>query len=306
LEVIMKRSKTTVLAVLVLMAAIAVNAFAEAEQKVQKTFDKSKEIRFKLVLGGCAIQPSSDGKIHVDLVYSFSKEDYEPILEVKSQYLLLQEKFRENNAKGFSRWTVSIPEGVAIDFNSATGDLTISGLTVDIKGSTGTGELNIEKVKGDVRFSTGTGRVDVLDSEGDFEVGSGTGRVTVRNFKGDISAESGTGDVDARDITLERKGEFSSGTGTAEVVFPGGENFELSVSSGTRNAILKMNGRPIQGFFEFGCQAKRGRIVCSEKFDKEEEYTENDTKHFLKSFTRGKGTPKISVKTGTGRAELVK
>jgi DUF4097 and DUF4098 domain-containing protein YvlB len=302
----MKRTKTTFLFVFVLMAAFTVKAFAEADQTVQKTFDKSKEVRFKLVLGECQIQPSADGKIHVNLVYSYSKGDFEPILEERNRYLLLQEKFHENNPKGYSRWTVAVPEGVELDFESATGDLTVGGMTLTMKGSTGTGDLNIEKVKGDLRLSTGTGRVDVLDSEGDFQVSSGTGRVSVRNFNGNIEASSGTGNVDAADITLKDKGEFSSGTGDAEVVFPGGGNFNLTVSSGTGDASVKMNGRPIQGFFEFTCQAKRGRIVSPEKFDKEEEFTENDTKHLLKSFTRGKDSPKVYIKTGTGRAELIR
>jgi hypothetical protein len=302
----MKASKKIVPLVLVMMTAFAAGLFAEADQKVQKTFDKSKEVRFKLVLGDCEIGPSNDGKIHVDLAYSYSRGDFEPILEERSRYLLLQEKFHGDNPKGNSHWQVAIPEGVEIDFNSATGNLAITGMTVDIEGDTGTGDLDIDKVKGDIRLHTGTGRIDIVDSEGDFEVNSGTGRVIVRNFTGNIEAASGTGSVDARGITLEGDGEFSCGTGDAEVDFPAGGKFSLSVHSGTGDAVVRMNGQPLRGFFEFTCQAKRGRIVCSEKFDKEEEYTQNDTKHLLKSFTRGQDMPKVYIKTGTGKAELIK
>ena len=67
-----------------------------------------------------------------------------------------------------------------------------------------------------------------------------------------------------------------------------------------------MNGQPLRGRFEFTCQAKRGRIVCPEKFDKEEAYTDHETKYLVKSFTRGEDASKIRVRTGTGEAKLTK
>ena len=184
--------------------------------------------------------------------------------------------------------------------------MTVAGLAADLTGSTGTGDLTLEKLKGNLHLSTGTGRVQVLDSEGDFELSSGTGRVTVRGFKGNLEASSGTADVHASEVTLESAGEFSSGTGDAQVVFPSGGDFDLSVSSGTGDAILKMNGQSLRGHFELTCEAKRGRIVCPEKSDKEEAYTDHKTKYLLKCFTRGEEASKIRVSTGTGEAKLVK
>jgi DUF4097 and DUF4098 domain-containing protein YvlB len=298
--------KTTLLLPLVLLTAIKVGVFAEDVQEIQKRFSQSSEVRLKLVLGQCEIGPSSDGKIHVKLVYAYSQGGFEPILKERSRYLLLQEKFHGTNPEGHSRWTLAVPDGVEIAFRSATGDLTVASLAADLTGSTGTGDLNLDKVKGNLHLRTGTGRVQVLDSEGDCELSSGTGRVTVRGFKGNIEASSGTGDVHASEVTLESDGEFSSGTGDAEVVFPGVGDFDLSVSSGTGSAVVKMNGQPIQGRFEFTCQAKRGRIVCPEQFDQEEAYTDHKTKYLLKSLTRGDDASKIRVSTGTGQAKLVK
>ena len=302
----MKRMKTTLLLPLVLVTAFEVSVFAEGEQEIQKTFSQSSEVRLKLVLGECEIGPSSDGKIHVELAYAYSRGGFEPILKERSRYLLLQEKFHGTNPEGHSRWTLAVPDGIEIAFSSATGDLTVAGLAADLTGSTGTGDLNLDKVKGNLHLRTGTGRVQVLDSEGDFELSSGTGRVTVRGFKGNIEASSGTADVHVSEVNLESDGEFSSGTGDAEVVFPGVGDFELSVSSGTGSAVVKMDGQPLQGHFEFTCQAKRGRIVCPEKFDKEEAYTDHETKYLVKSFTRGEDASKTRVSTGTGEAKLTK
>jgi len=302
----MKKQKTAILSILFLLTALSLHVFAEPEQTVQKTFEKMKEVRLKLALGDCRIEASRDGKIHVDLVYSYEKGSFEPILEERGQRVTLEEKFHDDNPRGYSRWTLAIPEGTEIDFKSGTGNLFISGLTVDAKGSTGTGDIEIQKAKGEFRLSSGTGNVEVTEAEGEIEVSSGTGRVSIRSSKGTIEASSGTGDVEAEDITLVDDGEFSSGTGDVEVVLPTGEGFELNVSSGTDSAVVKLNGRPVQGYFEFTAQAKRGRIVSAESYDKQDEYREHDTLYLRKSFTRGKDTPKVYIRTGTGKAELKK
>ena len=70
----MKRMRTALLLPLVLVTAFEVGVFAEGEQEIQRTFSQSSEVRLKLVLGECEIGPSSDGKIHVELAYAYSRE----------------------------------------------------------------------------------------------------------------------------------------------------------------------------------------------------------------------------------------
>jgi len=231
---------------------------------------------------------------------------YEPRMEERRDTLYLEEKMHGNNPKGYSTWTVEVPDDIEIDFKSATGNLAVAGLNLEIDGSTGTGNIELSQVEGKYDLSSGTGDVEAYDSEGEFEFSSGTGNVEIKNCKGNFDASSGTGDVNAEGLTLEFDGEFSSGTGDAEVSFPDGTDFELRVSSGTDDAILNMNGKQVKGYFEFTCHARKGRIVCPVKFDNEEEYKQNDQTYLRKSFTQGKDTPKIYIKTGTGTAKLEK
>lgn len=300
----MKRPKILVLSALFILSVFSISLLAGAEKEIQKTYEKKKEVRLKLVLGDCQITNSSDGKIHVHLVYDYENIRFEPVMEEKGRYLYLREKMHGNNPQGYSRWALAVPNDAEIDFSTATGELSISGQTVKIEGKTGTGDIELTQAKGDFDLSTGTGNLYVMDSEGEFDLKSGTGRVSIRNSKGNIDASSGTGNVDVQQITLVDFGEFSSGTGDAEVSFPEGEGFDLTISSGTDKAVLDMKGKPVQGYFEFTANARRGRIVCPFSFDKEEELQENDNKYVKKSFTKGKDTPKIYVKTGTGRAEI--
>jgi DUF4097 and DUF4098 domain-containing protein YvlB len=281
---------------------------ASPEEKVDKTFGKKDEIRFKLILGDCQLKKSSDGRIHVHLVYSYEPDmSYEPRIEERGNKLYLEEKMRGNNPKGYSTWTVEVPDDIEIDFKSATGSLVVEGLKLEIDGSTGTGDIDLIKIKGEFDLRTGTGNVEAFDSEGEFELSSGTGDVEIKNCKGNFDVSSGTGNVDAEGLTVELDGDFASGTGDAEVSFPDGTDFELRVRSGTDDAILNMNGKQIKGYFEFTCHARKGRIVSPVKFDKEEEYKQNnDQLYYRKSFTQGKDIPKVYIKTGTGTARLKK
>ncbi len=303
----MKKTKAILSVLIFLSLLMSTGLFAAQEEKIEKTFDKKDEVRFKLVLGDCQLEKSSDGRIHVHLVYSYGpKMNYVPKLEERGDTLYLEEKIREKNPRGYSRWTVAIPDETEIDFSSASGNLFIEDLDLKIDGYTGTGEIDLKKVRGKFDLISGTGRVKVSDSEGNFEVRSGTGRVIIENCRGNFDASSGTSDVRAEGLTIEYEGDFDSGTGDVEVAFPDGTDFELTLDSGTNDAVLDMKGRSIEGYFELECQAKRGRIISPVKFDDEEEYGDDDQKYFRKSFTKGNGTPKVYIRTGTGKAKLIK
>ena len=105
-------------------------------------------------------------------------------------------------------------------------------------------DIDLRNVKGKYDLSTGTGYVDLIESQGDFDLSSGTGNVKIKNCEGDFDASSGTGNVSAEGLTIDYEGDFSSGTGDVEVEFPQGTDFELTVASGTDDAVLDMNLQP--------------------------------------------------------------
>jgi len=291
--------------VLILMIS-SITLYAQKEKKIEKTFSGKSEIKIKLVLGSCYINKSNDNNIHVHLIHSYNEGDFEPKFKEKSKSVVVQEKFYgDDHDGGYSKWTISIPENMEVDFNSATGDLFLDGVSdVEIDGSSGTGEIEIENASGEFKLNSGTGYVQVADSKGEFDLNSGTGRVKIKNSQGDFDANSGTGNVEATDITIEDEADFNSGTGDAEVIRPKGTDYDLSISSGTNDAILDMDGLPIKGYSEFKANARSGKIVCPEKFDREEEYEQGDNEYIKKSFTKGGDTPRVFISTGTGKAKL--
>lgn len=288
----------------ILFISFSMNTSVFAQKEITRDFEKRETIKLKLALGSLVINKSSDDQIHVFLEHTFDDDNFEAIFKERNRSLQIKEKFYGGNPKGYSKWELSVPDGVEIDFQTGTGDLTIEGVNIKIEGNTGTGDIEVIDSKGKYKLSTGTGEILVSLSEGDFNVNAGTGRVYIEDSTGDFHANSGTGGVEAENITLLDDGIFNSGTGSAYVKAPKGDDFVLTVNSGTGDAVLDMDGQKLQGYFELSTNKKRGRIKSSVKFDKEEEYGNGEEVTIKKSLTAGKKSPEYRINTGTGKAEL--
>ena len=291
-----------------LCLCLGVQSFAQRATTVEKTFEGITDVRIKLVLGDCAPRSGKSDRIRAHVVYTYDEDEFEPRFRERGGTVVLEEKFFDGDSpRGYSKWTIEVPENADVDFNSATGDVTIEGVYDEIEGSTGTGYYEIRNAKGEFDLSTGTGDIDMERCEGEIELSSGTGDVRVVDCTGNFDIGSGTGDVEGRNITIEIEGEFRSGTGDAEVAGLKGDDFDLSISSGTDDAVLNMRGNPIQGRFEFRCHARKGRIISPIDFDEENVIDRGEDNEYLeKIFTKGKDTPRYEISTGTGTAKLVR
>jgi hypothetical protein len=280
--------------------------FAQTEKVVEKTFDDVSKIELDLVLGDCEISRGTDSKVKVRLTYSHSEDYFEPSFRFSDGRLLLEEHFNGKNGEGDSYWVLEVPNGLDIEFESATGNLVVSNLETELDGSSGTGNIELSNSSGEFDLNSGTGNIKVKDSKGEFELNSGTGRVSLENCEGEFDANSGTGKVEAENIVVDIEGEFNSGTGEVTVIAPSGDDFTMEINSGTNDAVLNMKGKKLEGYFELKADSRSGKIRSSVKFDKEEELNEGDSKTIKKSVTFGKSTPKYYISTGTGSAELKK
>jgi hypothetical protein len=280
--------------------------FAGPDQKINKTFEAKEKIKIKLELGSCTLTPSPDGKIHVEVKHSYNENQFEAKFKERSNSLIIEEDLHGKDLNGTSEWYIKIPDGGEVDFNTGTGDLFVKKVNTEVEGNTGTGEIEADGCDGKFELNSGTGSVEFNNSKGKFDLNSGTGKVKIENCTGNFQANSGTGSVLAVNITIDDEGEFNSGTGDVEVVRPSGKDFDLSINSGTNDALLDMDGTDIQGYFEFRASTRRGSIRAPFDFDKEDEYSNGDSSYMVKSFTRGKDTPRFYISTGTGRAEMKK
>lgn len=82
-----------------------------------------------------------------------------------------------------SRLALRVPRGVALEVH-ASGDLTLGGLSGEVRGGTAAGRIDVEGL---------TGRVELVTEEGDVRVARSTARGTVRSMRGKALADNPTG-----------------------------------------------------------------------------------------------------------------
>ncbi len=319
----MKRTLGALVLVL-LVCSLSSAAFAKKTKVIEKTFDHVKELNVETILGDCIIKQGDGDKISIRVEYTYDDDDFEATFKERDGTLYVEEELDGNNVKGESEWLIVVPEGIDIEFKSATGGLKASGLSGELEARSGTGSMIISGFNGELEANSGTGDITLSDSEGEFELSSGTGNVTVKNAggsfdassgtgnvkivkaEGDFEARSGTGHVEALELSLDDYGEFSSGTGNTEIDLPAGESYELEISSGTGKASIECGGADLNAYVEMSAKKRSGKISSSFDFEDEEEFERNDKTYVRKWFTEGSGARKIEIRTGTGRAKIKK
>lgn len=124
------------------------------------------------------------------------------------------------NCNASVRFEVQVPRNTSYDFNkisTASGNITMSGLTGDMKVHTASGDVTISDVSGKINAATASGEM------------------IVRNVTGTVSAKSASGNVDVQLTRLEGTGnmEFVSASGDVKVSAPADLDGNVQMSSAT-------------------------------------------------------------------------
>ena len=334
----------TVLALAILVASSFIDT-ASAEE-VRKTFDGISKVDLSSISGDCVVRTHSSNEVIVELFYDVKPEGlFDPEMKKSGSTLVLKEKWKKRknlSTSGEIIWTLTVPADTEIEFSTASGDITASGLTKSIEASTASGDIKLENMKadvdistasgdadlvnlkGDIEISTASGDIDIVESSGDIELSTASGDIKADGVRGeiDLGAASGdisisdsrgtfdvgcaSGDIDVKGVTIEGESEFSVASGSVEVLLAETCGYDLELSSASGNVVLDYNGNEIKGFFEFTAHKRRGKISCPFDFDKEEEFEEHDETYLRKSFSRNGDTPKVELSTASGKAVLKK
>ena len=300
-------------------------SLGQGREEIHKTFDAKEIVEISTVSGDCIVKAGGSDKIIVDVVYSVEPEDaFKPEFRERGNRLRLKERWYGRNTSGRVTWTLTVPPQTEIEFSTASGDLTVEGLTNSVEASTASGNVTVENTKGEFELSTASGDVSFEDTQGEFDISTASGEIEASNIQGSIEMSTASGDIDVSDsrghfelscasgsvdaskIVIEEESSFSTASGKVYVSVGKTPEYDLELSSASGNVILDYNGNPIKGYFEFTARKRRGRISSPISFDKEEEYERYDQTYVRKSFTRGGANPMVTISTASGRASLRK
>lgn len=319
----MQKLKTTLFTLLFLFAVTA----AYAQETIEKSYTGIKSIRLTTASGNGTIKKSNTNEVKVHLRYTYDKDVYDPSFEQKGDRLYIEEDFKRSRwTRGYSEWTLEVPDGIELDFKTGSGNIEVMGVNIEIRSSTGSGNIEIEEVNGEVRANTGSGNITFSQVEGmlnantgsgsirldrtkgDADVNTGSGNIRSRGIEGELSMNTGSGNIDVTDAKITGSSSVNTGSGTAEISLAGPLDYDLSISTGSGNAILDFNGQEISGEFVMRASDK-GDIRAPFRFDKE---YEDDRGRSYNRRGRGNGYVKeakvgskdilIKISSGSGRA----
>ncbi len=309
--------------ILVLLLMIISSIALKAQQKtINKSFNGIKKIHISTASGDCQVIKGGSS-VDVTLVHSYDEDTYEAIFEQDGSTLKIKEEFARNStSRGSSKWKLTVPDNIELNFSTGSGDFNARGLAIEIKSNSGSGDVYLDEISGDIMVNTGSGDVDVdnydgelvvnagsggvdlRDSKGSFKINIGSGNIAAIKLTGKFSMNVGSGDIDATGLTLTAASAFNSGTGDARVVLKSALNNNISIASGTGNATLDFNGIEIKGEITMKANKRHGDISAPFDFDDVTEEKRGDQTIVTKTAKIGNSSTKINVSTGSGRATI--
>lgn len=314
----MKSIKTsTVLATLLaVLYSLTINA-----QQIDQTFSGIEEIDISTASSNCILKKGSGDQVNVKLEHTYS-EGFKPTVEKSGSTLQIRETHQNGSIGGDGSWTLTIPDGLEVDFNTGSGDFqaadlelelelnagsgdfSLSGIKGEIESNTGSGDLELENFEGEVSANAGSGDMSVSQASGEVELNCGSGDISLREVNGEIEANVGSGDIEAMSLILADESSFNSGSGDVMVALSESLKHDISVNSGSGDAVLDFNGNEINGTVIMTADKQRGKITAPFSFDKEEEIENGGSTTIRKTARLGESTVKIRIGTGSGEARI--
>jgi len=123
---------------------------------------------------------------------------------------------------------------------------------------------------------------------------------------GALGVNVGSGDITASELNITGSSSFNSGSGDTEVVLASVLNHDISVNSGSGDAVLDFNGNKIEGEIVMKASKRNGRIEAPFSFDKEYEEDKGKQIIMIKEAKIGNKDIRIRVSTGSGTARIIK
>lgn len=336
----MKASTLIRLLLIILFLIFCVNSVQAEKKEIVKTFKNKTTVTLNTVSGDCLVRVVKDNQIKVQLIYDYPEDCFEPEFTENGSTLKLEEHL-SGSCRGRSVWKLFVPEKTGIKFKSASGDFSATGLKGDVYASTASGDFELENIEGQVEIRSASGDLEARHIKGSLEVNTDSGdldledvsaSIEIRTASGDIEAKklfgkdicikgassdievedvrgameikTASGDVEAREIHITGSSEFKTASGDVFVELSKSSDHNLTLASASGNAVLNYNGNAIYGYFEFSAKEDYGEIESPFKFDNEEIIVKYGQKYMKKSFIRKSKSPKIVIRTASGKAAL--
>lgn len=321
----MQKFKTT----LTLLFFIASLSWVTAQEKIEHSFSGVQVVKLTTASGNGLIKRSNTDEVKVSVEFTYDEDDYTPTFENRGEVLEIEEDFRRSRwTRGYAEWTLEIPNGLELDFRTGSGNIEVRGVDLDLNTNTGSGNIEIDELRGELKANTGSGNITLSQVQGDMKANTGSGsiriemaegaakfntgsgNIRVRQIQGELNFNTGSGNIDVEAASILGSSSFSTGSGNAKLELDAVLDHDLSISTGSGDAILDFNSQPIAG--EFIMRANdEDDIRAPFSFDRSYEEDRGSgwrgrNKAYIKEAKVGNKNIQVRISTGSGKAEVKK
>lgn len=295
------------------------------DKKVNKAYQNIKKVQLTTSSGSVVIKKSNSTETKVNLSYSYSDDEYKTSFEQRGDKLIIKDEFESGSHSGNASWELSIAKDVDLSITTGSGDMSLQEIDADVKLNLGSGDVEVLSSKGIISVNAGSGNIEVSNAggeisvntgsgdikvdggSGEYSLNAGSGNINLSQVKGIFSVNTGSGNVGGKNIAIEGKSRFNTGSGNARVTLDQILNHDITVNSGSGDALLNFNGTEISGEVVMTANKRNGEIKAPFKFDSEEIIDDgNSDERVKKTVKLGTKDIKIKVGTGSGTAEITK
>jgi len=157
-----------------------------AQSEIDQTFSGINEIEVSTGSSDCVIKKGSGSDVRVQLDHTYG-DKFRPTVEKSGSKLVIRESHNNGSNRGEGTWTLTVPDGIELDFNTGSGDFQAAGLEIELSLNAGSGDFSLRAIKGDIDSNTGSGDLEVENLTGELTANAGSGDMAVSEASGAVS-----------------------------------------------------------------------------------------------------------------------
>jgi hypothetical protein len=139
-------------------------------------------------------------------------------------------------------YDISVPQDVALNLHSGSGDVEVANVGRFLSGSSGSGNVRAHGIHGPADLESGSGDLELEDTAaGDVKAKTGSGNIHVHEFNGSFNARTGSGDIEAAGH-LENGGTIMTGSGDVKLHLTPDSRFTVEAATGSGDIRVHMPG----------------------------------------------------------------
>jgi hypothetical protein len=206
--------------------------------RIEQTFDlgDAPSLEIDNFAGSVTVRAGTDGTIRVVATKQArlrsSLERIEIDMDERGDGLEIRTRKPPGLSTASVKLEITAPAGTRLDVYTASGSMSVQGLSGDVKLEAASGSVDVRDLSGDVEVDTASGSVEIVDVTGRIDAHASSGSIDARGAMGQVQLATGSGSIEYQG-TPQGDCRFVTGSGRITLMLPAELNMEVELDTGS-------------------------------------------------------------------------